>query len=189
VRGRVDTARALGKPHVRLVLRHLRDGRIRASWDATAIRGQQIRLIDRAAGTATVIQRLTTRHRGTVTFRPAGALGISRQIEADIRQDGRPRAQLAAARYRIKLPALPGAVTGLTAHVSGGSLDIAWKKSARASGYVFSVISGHQTLEAVDTRQTSLVVRPAPAGHVTITVRGHDREGRVGRAAVLGFGR
>ena len=65
---RIDSAHALPKPNVRVRLRHLRGGRIQLTWRAPALRGQQIRLLDRGGGTATLIQRLTTRPRGTVVL-------------------------------------------------------------------------------------------------------------------------
>ena len=182
---RIDSAHALSKPNVRVRLRHLRGGRIQLTWHAPALRGQQIRLLDRAGGTVTLIQRLTRRHSGRVVFTPAGPAVTRRQIEADVRQSGRPRAQLIIAPYRVALPQPPAAATHLTARRAGGSLLVTWRTAARASGYFVTVATGAQTLAAIDTSRSSLTVTPAPAGQVTVTVTSRDRAGRRGRGATI----
>jgi hypothetical protein len=98
---RIDTARALPKPHVTAHVTVVRGGKVRVQWHASSAPGQRITLVDRALGAAATIQRPTSRHSGTLTYRPLGPLTAHR-IEADIFQNGRPRAQLIITRYHIK---------------------------------------------------------------------------------------
>jgi hypothetical protein len=96
---RIDTARKLPKPRVKAKVR-VKRGKVRVSWHAKAIPGQAIQLLDRAAGTATTIQKLTRRHHGTVAFTPAGPIK-ARTIQADVVEHGVPRERLVVARYRL----------------------------------------------------------------------------------------
>jgi hypothetical protein len=99
---RIDTARQLPKPHVRVRLVRLRHGKLRLTWRSTPIPGQGIALIDRAQGIAATIQRPTARHAGTVVFKPSDPVVVKRSIEVDVTENGRPRARLIALRYRLR---------------------------------------------------------------------------------------
>jgi hypothetical protein len=62
---------------------------LKLTWTAPAIPGQRIRLLDRLPGSAATIQRLTSKSRGSVTFRPGASLATSKhKIEADVFQNG-----------------------------------------------------------------------------------------------------
>jgi hypothetical protein len=99
---RIDTARQLPKPHVKVKLTRLRHGRLKLTWRATPIPGQRIALIDRAQGVAVTLQKPTARHAGKVVFRPSNPLVSRRSIEADVTDNGEPRATLTALRYRLR---------------------------------------------------------------------------------------
>jgi hypothetical protein len=97
---RLDTAHKLPAPRVSAKVT-VKRGRVRVSWRAKAIPGQAIELLDRAAGTATTIQKLTRRHRGRLAFTPGGPHAGRRTIEADVVEHGIPRARRVVARYRL----------------------------------------------------------------------------------------
>ena len=166
---RVDRARQLAKPRVTAKLTRLRGGKLKLAWNARAIPGQRLRLLDRAPGTTTVVQRLTARHRGSVTFRPAATLARGKHtIEADVFENGRPRAQLTVLRYKLTSPVRPGAVTHPVAKRTSSGLSITWAKAPRATDYLVTVTSGTQTIAATDTRRTSLLIPSAPLGALTV---------------------
>jgi hypothetical protein len=89
----------------------IRGGKVKLTWRARPIPGQKLQLLDRAQGTATKVQRLTAKHTGTITFAPANPLSTRRTIEADIFQNGMPRARIVVARYRLHPAKRPGRVT------------------------------------------------------------------------------
>ena len=96
---RVDTARRLPDPRVRGKVT-TRGKRRQLVWSARRIRGQRIAIVDRTPTGVVTLQRSTSRHRGRIRFKPS--VGAARHtIEAQVVQDGVPRARLKIARYRV----------------------------------------------------------------------------------------
>ena len=183
---RVDRAHQLAKPHVTAKLTRVRGGTLKLAWNARAIRGQRLRLLDRTPGSTTVVQRLTARHRGTVTLHPATSLTRGKHtIEADVFENGRPRAQLTVLRYKPAAPSRPAAVTHAAARRTSSGLSITWSKAARAAGYLVTVTSGTQTIAATDTHRTSLLIPSAPSGALTVRITPRDGIGGTGRVTTL----
>jgi len=183
---RLDRARQLAKPHVAAKLTRVRGGKLKLAWNARAIVGQRLRLLDRATGSTTVVQRLTARHRGTVTFRPARSLARGKHtIEADVFENGRPRARLTVLRYKLAAPVRPGAVTHPVAKRTSSGLSITWAKAPRATDSLVTVTSGTQTIAATDTRRTSLLIPSAPLGALTVRITPRDGFGRTARVTTL----
>ena len=183
---RVDRARQLAKPRVTAKLTRLRGGKLKLAWNARAIPGQRLRLLDRTPATTTVVQRLTARHRGSVTFRPAATLTRGKHtIEADVFQNGRPRAQLTVLRYTPAAPSRPAAVTHAAARRTSSGLSVTWSKAVRATDYLVTVTSGTETIAATDTRRTSLLITSPPLGALTVRITPRDGVGRTGRVTIL----
>jgi hypothetical protein len=183
---RLDRARQLAKPRVTAKLTRLRGGKLKAAWSARAIPGQRLRLLDRAPGRTTVIQRLTARHRGSITFRPGFSITRGKHtIEADVFENGRPRAQLTVLRYTPAVLSRPATVTHATARRTSSGLSITWSKAARATDYLVTVTSGTETIAATDTRRTSLLITSPPLGALTVRITPRDGVGRTGRVTTL----
>jgi hypothetical protein len=182
---RIDSAHLLPRPHVAVKLTRLRNGKIRVRWAARRIAGQQLRLLDRAAGSATTIQRLTSAGRGTITFTPVNPLASRRTIEADVFQRGKPRAQLIAARYRLTLGGPPGKVGAATVKRTAGGLSVGWGRASRAHSYLVTLSAGASTITATETTATSVVLQGAPVGPLTVTITPRDALGRAGPSATV----
>ncbi len=97
---RVDAARRLPEPRIRAKVVK-RGKRQQLVWSARAIKGQRIEIVDRTATEVVTLQRYTSRHRGRVRFTPT-AIAARHTIEAQVVQDGVPRARLKIARYRVR---------------------------------------------------------------------------------------
>jgi hypothetical protein len=96
---RIDIAHQLPEPKVSATI-GAKGGEEVLSWKARPIPGQKIALIDRTDGVATMLQGFTARHAGRLRFAPESPSDAPRRIEADILQNGIPRARLTVARYR-----------------------------------------------------------------------------------------
>ena len=182
---RVDTASQLPSPHVSARITRLSGGRLRVTWRATAVPGQQIRLLDRAQGLETVIQPLTASHTGAVTFKPSDPLAEGRTIQADVFQNGRQRAHLILSHYVLTLPARPARVTHLTATRTSRGLSISWHRALHAHDYQVTLKAGTKTITATDTIRTALLILHPPGRSLTIRVQPHDTLGRTGPTATL----
>ncbi len=97
---RIDTAHKLPEPKVSATI-SAKGAQQVLSWKARAIPGQKVALIDRTDGVATTLQGFTPRQSGELRFTPENATAAPRTIEADILQNGIPRARLTVARYRL----------------------------------------------------------------------------------------
>jgi hypothetical protein len=109
---RIDTARQLPEPKVRA--RVTRKGsKVQVSWRSNKVPGQTIELVDRTrSGTATTIQKRTTKTRGRLAFTPTDPLVKRRRIEAIVVRDGSPRPPLTVRRYTLAVPRRPGRARG-----------------------------------------------------------------------------
>ncbi len=183
---RIDRARPLAKPRVRVRLTRLRGGKVRLTWNARAIPGQKLRLLDRVPGSTDVVQKLTARHSGSLVFRPATSLASAKHtIEADVFQNGRPRAQLTVLRYKVAVSARPGSVSHPSARRTPSGLSISWSKAPRAVSYLVAVVHGTERIAAGETGRTSLIAGSVPAGALTVRITPRDAFGRSGRATTL----
>jgi hypothetical protein len=95
---RIDIAHQLPKPKVSATITGKGAEEI-LRWKARPIPGQQIALIDRTDGVATTLQDFTSRHSGKLRFTPEYPSDAPRTIEADVLQNGIPRARLTVGRY------------------------------------------------------------------------------------------
>jgi hypothetical protein len=184
----IDSAGQLPDPKVRA--RVTRKGsKVTVAWRSNKIPGQQIELVERAAsGTATIIQKRTTKTRGRVTFTPANALVKRRRIEAAVLQNGIPRPPVTVARYKLAVPKGPGRATKLKAKRTGTGLAITWVRAARAREYVVTITAGTTVLTRTITRKPALTYTGAPAGKLTIRVVPRDRFARTGRSTKMSTG-
>jgi hypothetical protein len=90
-----------------------------------------------------------------------------------------------AARYRLKAPRRPGKVRKPRARLSGTTLQLRWRKAARAREYLVTIGAGATVLTRTVTRRPSLRYTGAPADRLTVRITPRDRFGRSGRATVL----
>ena len=98
---RVESANQLPDPQVKATVAPASGEQQIVTWNARAIPGQKLALIDRVDGVATTIQPPTARHAGRVRFTPQSPGTGERTIEAEVVQNGAPRDRLVVARYRI----------------------------------------------------------------------------------------
>jgi hypothetical protein len=181
---RIETARQLPRPRVRARVVK-KGGKVLVRWTARRVPGQKVRLVDRADGVATTIQKPTARTRGRVRFAPTNPLETRRTIEAVITQNGSPRPSLAAARYRLKAPRRPGKVRKPRARRVSGDLLLKWRRAARAKNYLVTITSGPDVLTRTTTTRRALTYTEPPPGKVRIRIVPRDRFGRSGPSAKL----
>ena len=178
------TATQLPDPRVHASV-GVRRGTATVRWNSRAIAGQSIELIDRAAGTATVIQRATSKAHGTIRFTPAGPLATKRMIEAVVRRNATPFADLTLTRYRLAAPAKPKLVSHLTAKRASAGLAIGWHKASNAVAYLVTISQDNAVVTRTTTTRTALTFTGPPEGKLTITVQPLDRAGRPAHATTV----
>jgi hypothetical protein len=134
---RVRTAGSLPKARVTARVRRLGRRRFALDYTATAIHGQRIRFVE--VGRRPLVHALgtVTGGHGTITFSAAlGPAGL-RTIEAQVEQDGLPRAILRPARFRAPRVALSRPLVAL--HVAGSTLAVTWLPVPGATAYAVDV--------------------------------------------------
>ncbi len=167
--GTIQTATALPPARITGALRTVGAKR-RLTWRATPITGQRITLVDHAPSMVTTLLDNTTTSHGAIRFTPRNGAGRIHVIEAIITQNGRPRARVTIATYRLAAPKRPGAITKLAATLRKGALTVKWKKAPRATTYLVTIIRGHTTLLRIQTRRPTLHLTGLGSRRLKVTV-------------------
>jgi hypothetical protein len=180
---RVRVARGLPKPHVKARLG--RSGRkLRLRYAVTPLPGQRVRFLERGEGVGTVLGKARSR-RGTISFQPTASARRARTIEAEVTQDGAPRALITVARFKAPPPKRPGR-TRPRATRKRSTLDVRWKAVRGADRYLVEVRKGRETLERILTRKRRLQLRGMPPkGTLRVSVQALSDIVRPGPAATV----
>ena len=179
----LDQAAGLPSPSVHARIAH---GTI--TYSLRRIAGQAVTLVelDRTGATRHIAVLHGTH--GTLPFTPDLTLATgTRELVAEVDQDGHPRADDTLATFRVSSPAPLAAPRGLhiTRHTTSASAS--WQRvSGATAGYAITLTQPHGTKLYISTRRTSARFTSLRADElVTITIRalrtGHHA--RLGRAA------
>jgi TolB protein len=121
--------------------------KFRLSYSLRAIPGQKVTLFEQGEGIYTKLGTARGDH-GTLSFKPTIAADRRRTIEAEVSQDGLPRALITVAKFKApKLPKLKA--PKLEAKRKKTSLTLSWPRVAGASSYLVEVRAGSEILYRV----------------------------------------
>ena len=158
---RVALAHGLPKPHVKARVTGT-GARRTLSYSVTPLPGQQVRFTERGADVAHDLGRARGR-RGRIAFRATVTGNRRRTIQAEVVQDGLPRADLTVARFTA--PARPKLTRPkVNAKHTKAALAMSWKPVAGAASYLVEVRSGATVLQRMVTRRRAVTVKGTPAG-------------------------
>jgi hypothetical protein len=170
---RVSLARGLPKPRVKA--RVIGKGARRVlRYSVAPLAGQQVRFTERGAGVAHELGRARGR-RGRIAFTATVTGNRRRTIQAEVIQNGLPRADLTVARFTA--PARPKLVKPkVKAKRTKTVLTLSWRPVTGATNYLLEVRSGTTVLQRLLTRKRNVTFKGTPAGAaLTVTVRALGR--------------
>lgn len=128
-------------------------------YTITPITGQTVRFLERSAGAGADLGAAKGTS-GTLRFTPADGAKGTRQIVADVSQNGLPRRQIVVATYVAPGPRAPGRPAFVKLRRAGSRVKVRWGSAARAASYVVRVRLHDGT--------SRLYVRPAKARSFTL---------------------
>ena len=175
----VEFAETLPEPRVRA--RVTGRGRARAvAYDVRPVDGQSVLLFEKGRDTMRRIGEARGT-KGRIRFTPSDGSGGRRQIVAEVRSFGSPRARLVAGTYTAPPPVRPAAVRRLRATARGSRVCATWRSARGAAQYA-------ATFRLSDGRKQLVLTRGGRAcvshviGPVTgrVAVRGVSARGRRG---------
>jgi hypothetical protein len=183
----VAVARGLPEPHVKVRVSG-RGARRVLTYSVAPLPGQQVRFTERGAGVARELGRARGR-RGRIVFKPTVTGNRRRTIQAEVVQNGLPRADLTVARFSA--PARRRLVRPkLTAKRTKSALTLSWKPVPGAASYLVEVKSGSTVLQRLVTGKRKVTVSGTPAtGALTVTVRALGASVPPGPATTAVYGR
>jgi hypothetical protein len=121
---------------------------------------------------------------GKFKFNSAPGEGGKRVIEAAVEQDGIPRKRVQVASYIAPAIPRPGAVKGVKVRRSKGGVLVSWSGGAGATSFLVAVNAADGRRNVLVAKRRTLRVPAIPKGdRVTVSVRGRNAAGKVGRAA------
>lgn len=149
----VRTADVLPAPQVTATVTRRRDGRYVLRHAVAPAAGQEVRFVERGAGVSRPVAR-SRGGRGTTVFGAKAAPDRRREIVAMVLQDGRPRTELAVARFTAPAHRRAGRIGRVRTVRRDGRLVVTWP-AARGAG-------GGYAVEAVlpGRREEGRIVRP-----------------------------
>ena len=172
----VRTAGSLPKVSVTARVRHLGGRRFLLQYTARAIRGQRVTFLEVGRRPLARTIGTTAGGRGSIAFTAAlGPAGV-RTIEAQVTQDGLPRAVVRVARYRAPRVVLPRPL--VAARATGTALRVTWLPVRGATAYRLD-------LRLHDGRHLRLTV-PGTRTAVSVARYGRTDSARITVAAVGG---
>lgn len=132
--------------------------------------GQQVRFTERGAGVAHDLGRARGR-RGRIAFTTTVTGNRRRTIQAEVVQNGLPRADLTVARFTA--PARHKLVKPkVEAKRTKTALALSWKRVGGATSYLVEVRSATSVLQRLVTRRHAVTFKGTPAaGTLTVTVQ------------------
>ena len=145
-------------------------GKPRFSYRLRPIPGQKVIFTERGEGIASELGKARGR-RGTISFKPTTALDRKRTIEAEVIQDGFPRALITVAKFKApKPPKLRK--PKLRAKRTKNAVKASWRSVPGASRYLAALSAGRETLYRVLTKKSKLRFKRTPKkGKLKLTVQ------------------
>jgi hypothetical protein len=129
------------------------------SYTIKPISGQTVRFLERSAGAGADLGKAKGT-KGTLKFTPVDGPKGTRQIVADVTQNGLPRRQIVVASYTAPGPRKPGKPKFVRAKRRGGKVKVSWGKATAAAGYIVRVRlhDGTNRLYTVSAKKRSFTV-------------------------------
>ena len=175
----LETASPL--PAVKVTGRVSGSGRGRVlRWSATAPTGQQLVFVERGDGVARRLATTTGRG-GTLRFRPTLMSRRARRVEAQVVQDGLPRATVTVARFKAPAPSRAKKPRKLRAKSRRGTLDVRFA-SRGAKRWLVTLRGGGETLNVLATKR-KLRLRALGWRPRSVSVAAMGSDGRRSRRA------
>ena len=159
---RIEFSRVLPKPKITGSVSGKGASRV-LSYNVGAQDGQVVRFVEDAPDGRKILATIKRGGKGKIRYTTGEASGTSRTIQAEIEQDGLPRAKLTIAKYTAPNPTVgqPGSVK---VRRSGSKALVTWKPAALANSYAVTVTGTD------GSRQ--LLLPPGGAKAKKVTVRG-----------------
>jgi hypothetical protein len=149
------------------------------SYTIKPISGQTVRFLERSAGAGADLGA-GKGTKGTLKFTPVDGPKGTRQIVADVSQNGLPREQIVVATYTAPGPRKPSKPKFVHAKRRGGKVKVTWGTSVAAAGYIVRVRlhDGTSRLYTVGAKKRSFTV-PGVATRTfgSISVQGISQSG------------
>ena len=168
----IRTAGSLPAVDVRARVRSLGGRRFALDYDVGSLRGQRVTFVE--VGRRPLVHRIgaVTRSHGTIRFTAALGPAGTRTVEAQVEQDGLPRAVVRPTRFAVPRSTL--AAPAIAARASGTTLRVSWIAVPEAEGYTLDIVlrdGRHLRVTAERSQRTFTVDQYARTDGARITVR------------------